>query len=91
MEETDWDAYGRASGNGKCQDCMVHCGYEPAAVEATFGSLRGLLGTARLMLLGPPRGKPAGEPQEAPARRPVPGPVLQPNGLPALPILDRVA
>ncbi|MEM9135881.1 MAG: adenosyl-hopene transferase HpnH, partial [Cyanobacteria bacterium P01_F01_bin.42] len=35
MEKTDWDKYGRASGNPKCQDCMVHCGYEPtAAVDA---------------------------------------------------------
>jgi hypothetical protein len=69
---------------------MVHCGYEPAAVEATFGSLRGLLGTARLMLFGPPRGTPVPQ-QDMPARRPAPGLALQPNGLPALPILDRVA
>lgn len=35
LEHTDWDQYGRASGNPKCQDCMVHCGYEPtAAVDA---------------------------------------------------------
>lgn len=55
MDETDWDRYGRASGNAKCQDCMVHCGYEPSAVAATFGSLRGLLTTAKLTLLGLPR------------------------------------
>ena len=82
MEETDWEAYGRASGNAKCQDCMVHCGYEPAAVEATFGSLRGLLATARLTLLGPPRRR-----REEPTPQPSP-PRLQPNGLPALPILQ---
>lgn len=35
IEETDWSQYGRASGNPKCADCMVHCGYEPtAAVDA---------------------------------------------------------
>ncbi|MBR8828093.1 MAG: adenosyl-hopene transferase HpnH [Gomphosphaeria aponina SAG 52.96 = DSM 107014] len=35
LEETEWDNYGRASGNPKCADCMVHCGYEPtAAVDA---------------------------------------------------------
>lgn len=35
LEETNWDNYGRASGNPKCADCMVHCGYEPtAAMEA---------------------------------------------------------
>ena len=31
LEETDWENYGRASGNPKCADCMVHCGYEPTA------------------------------------------------------------
>lgn len=35
LEQTNWDNYGRASGNPKCADCMVHCGYEPtAAVDA---------------------------------------------------------
>ncbi len=42
MADTHWDEYGRASGNPKCQDCMVHSGYEPTAVADTFGSLRGL-------------------------------------------------
>ncbi len=50
METTDWSAYGRASGNPKCRDCMVHCGYEPSAVAATFNSLRGLVRTARLTI-----------------------------------------
>lgn len=31
LNHTDWDQYGRASGNPKCADCMVHCGYEPTA------------------------------------------------------------
>jgi hopanoid biosynthesis associated radical SAM protein HpnH len=31
VETTDWNQYGRKSGNPKCQDCMVHCGYEPTA------------------------------------------------------------
>jgi hypothetical protein len=52
METTDWDRYGRASGNQRCADCMVHCGYEPSAVAATFGSWRGFLRTARLTLFG---------------------------------------
>jgi hopanoid biosynthesis associated radical SAM protein HpnH len=35
IEQTNWEDYGRASGNPKCADCMVHCGYEPsAAVDA---------------------------------------------------------
>jgi hopanoid biosynthesis associated radical SAM protein HpnH len=31
LEKTDWRQYGRDSGNPKCADCMVHCGYEPTA------------------------------------------------------------
>ncbi len=31
LDNTDWDRYGRKSGNPKCADCMVHCGYEPTA------------------------------------------------------------
>ena len=42
MESTDWDRYGRASGNVHCADCMVHCGYEPSAVAATFPQCAGL-------------------------------------------------
>ncbi len=35
LAKTNWNAYGKASGNPKCADCMVHCGYEPtAATEA---------------------------------------------------------
>jgi hopanoid biosynthesis associated radical SAM protein HpnH len=55
LETTDWSAYGRESGNPKCQDCMVHCGYEPTAVTQTFSSLSGMLTAARLVLLGAPR------------------------------------
>jgi hopanoid biosynthesis associated radical SAM protein HpnH len=36
MDDTGWDEYGRASGNPKCRDCMVHSGYEPTAVNAMF-------------------------------------------------------
>ena len=32
MEETDWESYGTGRYE-KCADCMVHCGYEPTAVE----------------------------------------------------------
>ncbi len=31
LAKTDWDQYGRKSGNPSCADCMVHCGYEPTA------------------------------------------------------------
>jgi len=35
MEETDWDHYGTGK-NPKCADCMVHCGYEPTAIDDTL-------------------------------------------------------
>ena len=36
IEKTDWDNYGKASGNPQCADCMVHCGYEPTAATAAL-------------------------------------------------------
>ena len=47
LELTDWDNYGNKSSNPKCQDCMVHCGFEPSAVDATFGSFAGFVQTAK--------------------------------------------
>jgi hopanoid biosynthesis associated radical SAM protein HpnH len=41
MEKTRWERYGRKSGNEKCRDCMVHCGFEPTAVDQTFRTWRG--------------------------------------------------
>ena len=70
LEETDWHNYGHASGNPKCRDCLVHSGHEPTAVTQTFGSLKAMLTTARLMLLGPKRETPPDvlpQPQRAPA------------------------
>ncbi|MCA9092506.1 MAG: adenosyl-hopene transferase HpnH [Planctomycetaceae bacterium] len=55
MNSTAWENYGRASGNEKCQDCMVHCGYEPSAVNATFGTWKGFLTTVRQTLFGMPK------------------------------------
>lgn len=52
LETTDWSLYGRQSGNAKCQDCMVHCGYEPTAVSETFGSWKGFFRTVKLTLFG---------------------------------------
>jgi len=52
MEETEWSRYGRKSGNPKCQDCMVHCGFEPSAVRATFESPRAMGQTALAMVTG---------------------------------------
>ncbi|HQR35604.1 MAG TPA: adenosyl-hopene transferase HpnH [Blastocatellia bacterium] len=43
LENTNWENYGRKSGNSKCQDCMMHCGHEPtAAIDAT-SSLKNML------------------------------------------------
>jgi hopanoid biosynthesis associated radical SAM protein HpnH len=50
METTDWQNYGHASGNPKCQDCMVHCGFEPTSVDDTFGSIRGFARTVKSVL-----------------------------------------
>ena len=36
LDNTNWDNYGKASGNPKCTDCMVHCGYEPTAATAAL-------------------------------------------------------
>jgi hopanoid biosynthesis associated radical SAM protein HpnH len=35
MNDTDWDSYGTGRYE-KCADCMVHCGYEPTAVNHTI-------------------------------------------------------
>lgn len=76
MEETDWDAYGRASGNDKCQNCMVHCGYEPTAVNHTFSGLGGMFATVRSMLFGTYRDEAALQSLEEEKNRPH-GPLVQ--------------
>jgi hopanoid biosynthesis associated radical SAM protein HpnH len=52
LEQTDWSRYGRKSGNPRCQDCMVHCGYEPSAVRAAFESPSAMGATVASMLTG---------------------------------------
>jgi hopanoid biosynthesis associated radical SAM protein HpnH len=52
MEDTEWDKYGRKSQNPKCQDCMVHCGFEPSAVRAAFESPRAMGATVAAMVTG---------------------------------------
>ncbi len=47
MSSTEWESYGTESGNPRCANCMVHCGYEPSAVNDTFSSWRGFLATAK--------------------------------------------
>jgi len=49
MEETEWDNYGTGN-NPKCANCMVHCGYEPTAINDTFAHpIKGL----KVALFGP--------------------------------------
>jgi hopanoid biosynthesis associated radical SAM protein HpnH len=47
IETTKWEEYGVASGNPKCANCMVSCGYEPTAVADGFLTLRGFWGMVK--------------------------------------------
>ena len=47
MESVEWSNYGTESGNPRCANCMVHSGYEASGVNYTFGSIKGLLQTAK--------------------------------------------
>lgn len=50
LRTTEWSHYGTESGNPKCANCMVSCGYEPSAVNDGFGTVRGFLAMARASL-----------------------------------------
>jgi hopanoid biosynthesis associated radical SAM protein HpnH len=52
IEQTAWEEYGGKSGNPRCANCMVHSGFEPSAVNHTFGSLDGIFATVKGMLSG---------------------------------------
>jgi hopanoid biosynthesis associated radical SAM protein HpnH len=54
LDTTPWEQYGRASGNEKCRDCMVHSGYEATAVNHTFSSLKGFRDTVVASVTGRP-------------------------------------
>ena len=47
METTKWEDYGVGSGNPKCANCMVSCGYEPTAVLDGFLTLSGFWGMVK--------------------------------------------
>jgi hypothetical protein len=49
MDTVKWENYGTESGNPRCANCMVHSGYEASGVNYTFGSIKGLLQTAKAM------------------------------------------
>jgi hopanoid biosynthesis associated radical SAM protein HpnH len=52
VETTRWERYGHRSGNERCRDCMVHCGFEATAVNETFSSWRGFRDTVVATLTG---------------------------------------
>jgi hopanoid biosynthesis associated radical SAM protein HpnH len=52
MESTRWADYGKRSGNDKCRDCMVHCGFEATAVNETFTTWRGFRDTVVATVTG---------------------------------------
>lgn len=68
IEDTDWENYGTGR-NPKCANCMVHCGYEPTAVNDTFAHP---LKALRVYLRGPRTDGPMAP--ELPVRYPDPPP-----------------
>jgi MoaA/NifB/PqqE/SkfB family radical SAM enzyme len=46
VESTDWERLGKG-GDPRCEHCLVHCGFEPAAVFAANHRLRDVLAMAR--------------------------------------------
>lgn len=70
LDSTNWDLYGHRSGNLSCRDCMVHSGHEPTAVMSTFGSLNGLLTTAKMTLFPQGRVSPTEDDNQLPPRNP---------------------
>ena len=76
MEETDWENWGRASGNPACQQCMVHCGYEPTAVDHTFSSFGGFFSTVKATLFSKYASPKAQRKLEEEAQKPH-GPLVQ--------------
>ena len=61
LDETEWKNFGPRSGNPKCQNCMVHSGFEASAVEEIFSSLRGVIAAARAAFFGLDIQAPRGE------------------------------
>lgn len=47
LETTAWENYGHQSGNPRCRDCMVHCGYEPSAVIDATSNLKNMIAEVR--------------------------------------------
>ncbi len=52
-QNTEWSHYGPKSGDHACQNCVVGCGFEAAAVDGGVAAVGGSLELARAALLGP--------------------------------------
>jgi len=90
LDTTDWSQYGRQSGNPKCADCMVHCGYEPTAVAETFNTWRGFARVAWLTVFGQPKRRAMPADDVPPPRTYRPLPVVDAKPTPVeLPVLTR--
>jgi hopanoid biosynthesis associated radical SAM protein HpnH len=63
IDSTEWDKFGRASGNPSCQQCMVHCGHEPSAVDYTFSGVGGIWANIKALMLSGNYPNPAAEKQ----------------------------
>jgi hypothetical protein len=59
---------------------MVHCGFEPSAVAATFGTWQGFWRTVRTTLLGSSQRRPPTPPARVPAPHHVPKELVQLQG-----------
>jgi hopanoid biosynthesis associated radical SAM protein HpnH len=42
LDATDWESFG-PGGDSRCRNCLVHCGFEPAAVLSSQGGIRDTL------------------------------------------------
>ncbi|MDZ4684570.1 MAG: adenosyl-hopene transferase HpnH [Planctomycetaceae bacterium] len=90
LDTTDWSQYGHTSGNPKCADCMVHCGYEPTAVAETFNTWRGFTRVAWLTMFGPPKRRSEATDDDMPPRSYRPLPVVEAESPPVeSPVLMR--
>jgi hopanoid biosynthesis associated radical SAM protein HpnH len=60
METTEWDKYGTGR-HPKCENCMVHCGYEPTAVNDSMASPKNMLASMKTAFKKAP--KPSTQPE----------------------------
>ncbi len=62
LEKVEWDKYGVVDGvarDPRCENCMVHCGYEPTASLGLAGASAATRGRQLNSILGRNRNRPA--------------------------------